>query len=85
MSYTSIEVEQQGAVRRLWLNRPQASNAQSRNMLDELDAERVVADAPRWLQPYLKLDVEGFARDQELGGDIVTAETPEGGVWVWSG
>lgn len=38
MSYTSIEVEQQGAVRRLWLNRPQARNAQSRNMLDELDA-----------------------------------------------
>ena len=38
MSYTCIEVEQQGAVRRLWLNRPQARNAQSRNMLDELDA-----------------------------------------------
>ena len=38
MSYTSIEVEQQGAVRRLWLNRPQARNAQSRTMLDELDA-----------------------------------------------
>lgn len=55
------------------------------HMLDELDAERVVADAPQWLQPYLKLDVEGFARDLELGGDIVTAETPDGGVWVWSG
>lgn len=55
------------------------------HMLDGLDAERVVADAPEWLQPYLKLDVEGFARDLELGGDIVTAETPDGGVWVWSG
>ena len=38
MSYTSIEVEQQGAVRRLWLNRPQARNAQSRALLHELDA-----------------------------------------------
>ena len=54
-------------------------------MLDELDAHRVVNEAPEWLQPYLTIDVQGFARDLEIGGDIVTAETPEGGVWVWSG
>ena len=38
MNYTCIEVEQQDAVRRLWLNRPEARNAQSMRMLDELDA-----------------------------------------------
>ena len=55
------------------------------HLLEELDAERIVTEAPEWLQPYLKLDVAGFARDLEIGGDITTAETTEGGVWVWSG
>lgn len=55
------------------------------HLLDELDAESVISDAPEWLQPYLKLDIAGFARDLEIGGDIITAETPEGVVWVWSG
>ncbi len=45
MSYTTIEVEQQGAVRRLWLNRPEARNAQSKQMLDELDAALTEAQA----------------------------------------
>ena len=53
-------------------------------MLDELDAQRYVNDAPAWLQPYLKIDEAGFARDLEIGGDIMTAQTPDGGVWVWS-
>jgi antirestriction protein len=54
-------------------------------LLDELDAHRVVNEAPEWLQPYLKLDVEGFARDLEMGGDVITDERPDGGIWVWSG
>ncbi|AQV96940.1 enoyl-CoA hydratase [Cupriavidus necator] len=37
MSYTTIETEQLGAVRRLWLAREGARNAQSQQMLDELD------------------------------------------------
>lgn len=37
MSYTTIEIEQLGAVRRLWLAREGARNAQSQQMLDELD------------------------------------------------
>ena len=45
MSTTCIEVEQQGAVRRLWLNRPEARNAQSKLMLDELDAALTEAQA----------------------------------------
>ena len=45
MNTTCIEVEQQGAVRRLWLNRPEARNAQSQQMLDELDAALTLAEA----------------------------------------
>jgi hypothetical protein len=37
------------------------------------------------LQPYLKIDVSGFARDLDLGGDVIKVEKPEGGVWVWRG
>ena len=61
------------------------TQAYAEYMLDELGAERIISEAPDWLQPYLKLDVAGFARDLELGGDITTAETPDGKVWVWSG
>lgn len=38
MSENLVIAEQVGAVRRLWLNRESARNAQSRQMLDELDA-----------------------------------------------
>ena len=38
MNEPLVLIEQSGAVRRLWLNRPGARNAQSRQMLDELDA-----------------------------------------------
>jgi len=37
MSESLLLIEQAGAVRRLWLNRPAARNAQSQQMLDELD------------------------------------------------
>lgn len=38
MSEPLLLIEQSGAVRRIWLNRPQARNAQSQQMLDQLDA-----------------------------------------------
>lgn len=53
-------------------------------LLDELGAQRVVDEAPEWLQPYLKLDVEEFARDLELSGDVLAIDRPGGGVWMWS-
>lgn len=43
MQYTTIEVEQREAVRRIWLAREKARNAQSQLMLDELD--HALADA----------------------------------------
>ena len=38
MTEPCIEIEQHGAVRRLWMNRADARNAQSQRLLDELDA-----------------------------------------------
>jgi enoyl-CoA hydratase len=38
MTFSTIEIEQAGAVRRIWLARPAARNAQNQQMLDELDA-----------------------------------------------
>ena len=45
MNDACIEVEQQGAVRRLWMNRPGARNAQNQRLLDELDAALTEAQA----------------------------------------
>lgn len=38
MSEPNLLIEQDGPVRRIWLNRPAARNAQSQQLLDELDA-----------------------------------------------
>lgn len=38
---------------------------------------------PDDLQPYVRFDVEAFARDLQLGGDIVTSEG-DGGVYVFN-
>ena len=38
MNEPLLLIEQSGAVRRIWLNRPAARNAQSQQLLDELDA-----------------------------------------------
>lgn len=53
-------------------------------LLDELGAQRVIDDAPEWLQPYLKLDVEGFARDLELTGELQSAPSARGGVHLFT-
>lgn len=47
MSEPLLLIEQSGAVRRIWLNRPAARNAQSQQLLDDLDAafEDARADA----------------------------------------
>ena len=50
-----------------------------------LNATGVYIWSPQWLQTYLKLDVESFAHDLEISGDIVSEESDAGGVWIWSG
>jgi antirestriction protein len=55
-------------------------------MLDDLGARSAIDGLPEWLQAYVELDVSGFARDLQIGGDITVVPKPEGGgVWVWGG
>jgi len=55
--------------------------AYAEDLLDQLEAQRTIDEAPEWLQPYLSLDISGFARD--IGSDVTTVDRPEGGVWVF--
>jgi antirestriction protein len=50
--------------------------------LDLDEAQRLLPEA---IRPYLVLDVEAFARDLELGGDVITVKAPDGTVWVFDG
>jgi antirestriction protein len=59
--------------------------AYAEELLDDVGATEALAQVPEWLQPYLSLDVSGFARDLELGGDVFTTETGDGGVWIFEG
>jgi antirestriction protein len=54
-------------------------------LLEELGADRIIDEAPEWLQPYISIDADGFSRDLEISGDIVTVERPDGGVWIFAG
>jgi|HubBroStandDraft_6_1064221.scaffolds.fasta_scaffold08601_8 antirestriction protein len=55
------------------------------NFLDDLGAlQQIEKVAHGYLQPYVRLDIEGFARDLELAGDIWTSPG-DGGVYVFDG
>jgi antirestriction protein len=53
-------------------------------LLGDLGADEALEQLPGWLQPYVELHVERFARDLELGGDIRSV-AGNGGVWVFDG
>ncbi len=55
-----------------------STEAYAEELLDDLGATAALDDLPEWLQPYVRLDSAGFARDLELGGRIWTAEGREG-------
>ncbi len=59
-----------------------SATAYAEELLDETGATEALEAVPEWLQPYVSLNVAGFARDLELGGDIRTVEG-DGGVWVF--
>ena len=52
-------------------------DAYAEDLLQDLGAGEYLAPIPEWLQPYTRIDVAGFARDLQLGGDIYTAEDGE--------
>lgn len=52
-------------------------------LLNDCGAEQYLGQLPEWLQAHVRLDVEGFARDLVLGGDVHAVERPGGGVWIF--
>jgi antirestriction protein len=54
-------------------------------LLYGLDLDEARNLLPEGIRSYLVLDVEAFARDLELGGDVITVKAPDGTVWVFDG
>jgi antirestriction protein len=53
-------------------------------LLDDLGYLDLSERVPEAIAPYVEVDVEGFARDLELSGDITTVEHDRG-VWIFDG
>jgi antirestriction protein len=54
-------------------------------LLDDLGYLRLVEEAvPDMLQPYVRVDIDAFARDLELSGDITSVDHARG-VWLFDG
>lgn len=52
-------------------------------MADELGYTDEIATLPEHVQSYVRMDTAALARDLELSGEIVTADDPNGGVWIF--
>ncbi|MDJ0769421.1 MAG: antirestriction protein ArdA [Ilumatobacter sp.] len=51
---------------------------------DDTNLDRLLQECvPGYLLAYVAFDAAAFGRDLELGGDIFTADTPDGGIWVF--
>jgi antirestriction protein len=46
--------------------------------------QELEAAVPEFLEPYVRIDVEAFARDLELSGDV-TVSPGDGGVYIFEG
>ncbi len=56
------------------------------SLIEDFGWQRELDDViPEFFQPYLHFDVEAFARDLELSGDITASPTESGGVYVFEG
>jgi antirestriction protein len=57
----------------------------AQDLLDDLGvSEALERQVPEGLRPYVTIDAEAFGRDLELGGDIDSAPTPSGTVWLFA-
>jgi antirestriction protein len=55
------------------------------DLLGDLGLDEPEKHVPEWIRRYLTFDVEAFARDLELGGDVISVKAPDGSVWVFDG
>lgn len=67
----------------VYLGHHESAETYAEELLDDLGTfDLVERSVPEHMQPYVTVDVEGFARDLELSGDITTSEG-DGGVYVF--
>jgi antirestriction protein len=53
-------------------------------LLDDIGLYAIIDQhVPDGLRPLVVVDVDGFSRDLQLGGDIAAVDTPDGGVWIF--
>lgn len=58
--------------------------AYGEQLLEDLGVDlSKLGDLPELLRAYLTFDIDGWVRDMELGGDVYTAESATGGVYVF--
>lgn len=57
--------------------------AYAEDIVADLGYHQILEAMPPSMQPYLLLDTAALGRDLEYSGDIFTADTPNGGVWIF--
>lgn len=69
-----------------YLGRYESVEGYVEQLIDELGYDQLLDEViPESLRPYVQIDVEGLARDMQLGGDIWATEADDGGIWVFDG
>jgi antirestriction protein len=63
----------------------ESPEAHATDLLEGLGFDDAEELFPEWIRPYVKIDVESFARDLELNGDVISVKAPDGSVWVFDG
>jgi antirestriction protein len=64
----------------------ESRSAYAESLVDDLGwLKELEESVPAAMEPYVHLDVDGFARDLELGGDITTSDAEKGGIYVFDG
>lgn len=67
----------------VYLGHWQSVEAYAQELLDDLGLDDVIErSVPEYLQPYVKVDVEGFGRDLEYSGDV-SASGGDNGVYLF--
>jgi len=67
-----------------YLGKWQSLTEYAENLLQDLGLDETLdRQVPPGLRPYVTIDVEGFARDLQLGGDITPTEAADGGVYLF--
>jgi len=64
-----------------YLGEWESMRSYAEHLLDEMEAFRFLDDAPEWLQPYIELDIDSYARDLEM--ELHIEESGTGRTWIF--